>query len=72
MVAMIDNKWMTIQEVVQEIGCTPSYVRRLLRDEVLSGKKVGERAWVIDAKSVSDFSKKPKKTGRPRSQEKNN
>lgn len=69
---MIDNKWMTIQEVVEAIGCTPSYVRRLLRDQVLSGRKVGERAWVVDAKSVSNFSKKPKKTGRPRTNPKNN
>lgn len=72
MPAVIDNKWMTIQEVVEAIGCTPSYVRQLLRDEVLSGRKVGERAWVVEAKSVTNFTKKPKKTGRPRSQEKNN
>lgn len=69
---MLDNKWMTIPEVVDVLGCTSSYVRRLLRDEVLTGRKVGQRAWVVDAKSVQKFSKKPKKTGRPRRHEKNN
>jgi excisionase family DNA binding protein len=72
MVKMLDDKWMTIEEATKAIGCTRSYVCYLLRRKQLAGQKVGERAWLVDAISVSKFKAEPKKTGRPRSNSENN
>lgn len=66
MIKMLDNKWMTIPEATESIGCTRSYVCYLLRTEKLKGKKLSERLWLVDAKSVSKFKAEPQKTGRPR------
>ena len=68
---MLDNKWFTIEEAAEEIGCTPSYVRYLLRKNNISGKKVTERLWLVDINSTRKFAKAPKKTGRPRVTPKN-
>lgn len=66
MVTMLDNRWLTIEEAVEVIGCTPGYVRILLRDEKLIGKKLGDRLWLVDVDSAKEFAKKPASTGRPR------
>ena len=70
MVTMLDNKWYTIDEAAEEIGCTPSYVRYLLRESHVDGKKIGPRMWLVDVKSAKTYAKTPKKTGRPRISEK--
>lgn len=67
MIKLLDNKWLTIEEAVDVIGCTPSYVRFLLRQEKLAGKKISERAWLVDVDSARKYAKKPKVTGRPKS-----
>jgi hypothetical protein len=67
---MLDNKWLTIEEATEIIGCTPSYVRFLLRKEHLAGKKLTERTWIVDEQSAKKFAESPKKTGRPRTTEK--
>jgi hypothetical protein len=72
MIKMLDNKWMTIEEATESIGCTRSYVCYLLRSDKLKGKKLTERAWLVDVKSVNKFKAEPKKTGRPRKNGENN
>lgn len=64
---MLDGKWLTIEEAAKAVGCTDGYVRLLLRQEKISGKKIGERLWLVDVDSVRDFACKPQLTGRPRS-----
>ena len=71
MINMLGNKWLTIEEATEVIGCTPSYVRFLLRKELVLGKKLSPRTWLVDVKSARTFAKAPKKTGRPRRSEKN-
>lgn len=68
---MLDNKWLTIDEATEVIGCTSGYIRFLLRKNHVEGKKIGPRAWLVDVKSAKKFAKTPKKTGRPRKYEKN-
>ena len=46
---------LNVTEVAERMGRSQSYVRRLCRDEALAARKVGERAWLVDAASVDDF-----------------
>lgn len=66
MIKLLDNKWLTIEEATNVIGCTPSYVRYLLREQKLAGKKISERAWLVDMKSAHKYGAKPQATGRPK------
>lgn len=68
---MLDNKWLTIAEASDVIGCSDSYVRFLLRENQISGKKVTDRLWLVDVASAKKFAKTPQKTGRPRGISKN-
>lgn len=63
---MLDNKWLTIEEAAELIGCTTSHLRFLLREEKIKGKKVGERLWLVDVASAKQFARHPAATGRPR------
>ena len=63
---MLDQKWMTIEEAANVLGCTPDHVRLLARQEKLDAEKVGKTMWVIRRESVAKFSKKPYTVGRPR------
>jgi hypothetical protein len=55
-----------ITAAAAKIGCTTGYVRYLLRCNRLQGQKVGQRAWLVEVKSVERFCREPKTTGRPR------
>lgn len=66
---MADKKELEITAAAEAIGCTTGYVRQLLAKGELSGRKIGQRAWLIEQTSVTKFIKKPRNTGRPRIRE---
>jgi excisionase family DNA binding protein len=47
-----DRKYVTVTEAVQIAGCTDGYIRRLLREEKLTGWRAGERAWLVELDSL--------------------
>lgn len=70
---MLENKWLTMAEAAELMGVTTNYVRLLLRQKKVEGQKIGERCWLVDAKSAKGYARLPYVTGRPRkaSKEKN-
>lgn len=67
MIAMLEKKYLTVVQAANEAGCTVSYVRKLLRDGVVSGEKFGERAWVIPLNQLEKLKVSPTgKPGKPR------
>jgi hypothetical protein len=72
MISMLGKKYYTVTQAAQEAGCTVSYVRRLLRLKIISGEKLGERAWVIPVNQLEKLRCAPEgKPGRPRIGKKN-
>jgi hypothetical protein len=67
MVKALENNWLTIDEATVVMGITPSHIRALLRDQKIFGQKIGQRCWLVDAKSAREFARSAQKTGRPRS-----
>ena len=61
----IDN-YLTAAQASELIGCTDGRVRQMLRDGLLIGLKVHERAWLVEKKSAEKMRKNTAKTGRPR------
>lgn len=49
------------------IGCTEGYVRYLLIQGKIEGRKFNGRGWAIDAESAAEYAKTEQSTGRPRS-----
>jgi excisionase family DNA binding protein len=45
---------MTIAETVAYMGCTDGWVRALLRDGKLRGKRLGERLWLVSLSSATE------------------
>jgi excisionase family DNA binding protein len=68
MLQMLGKKYYTVTQAAEIAGCTVSYVRRLLRENLIAGEKIGERAWVIPANQLEILKQSPTgKPGRPRS-----
>lgn len=63
---MID-KYMSVGEAADAIGCTPGRVRQMLRAGELPGEKLHQMAWLIKKQDVEKVAKAEYKTGRPRS-----
>ncbi len=66
---MLQNKFYTVSQAADKVGVTVGYIRRLLRESLIIGEKVGERAWMIPAWQVDVLAKGSLtgKAGRPRS-----
>lgn len=59
--------YLTTEQAAERIGCTPSRVSQLRRDDQFKGVLVlGPRYVLIPRKEVEKFAKEPQKTGRPR------
>lgn len=64
---MLEKKYLTVVQAANQAGCTVSYVRRLLRNGVISGEKFGERAWVIPINQLEKLKSSPTgRNGKPR------
>jgi len=49
------DKWITIQSVAENLGCTDKYVYALIQQGALKAMKLGERALRISEQSLQDF-----------------
>lgn len=46
--------FLTIAEAVDYMGCTDGWVRHLLREDKLRGKRIGERLWLVSLESARE------------------
>jgi len=63
------NYSMTVAQVAEELGCTKSYVQRLIRQERLDAElqDIPVKYYLLDPASVEKYKNTPKnKGGRPR------
>jgi excisionase family DNA binding protein len=58
------NGYISSKEAAEIAGVTTGYIRRLLLQGRLKGKKIG-RDWRVNKKSIQEFVNSPRKTGRP-------
>lgn len=59
------SKLISITRASEISGLTPGYIRRLLRQERLVGKKVG-RDWFTTEESMQEFLDTDRRRGRPK------
>lgn len=67
----IEISLLTVTEAAQLIGCTEGYVRRLLIEGKLKGRKFGQKVWMVERDAADEFRDALPSTGRPRSAQKN-
>jgi excisionase family DNA binding protein len=60
------ERGLTVAQAATVIGCNATTVRRLWREGVLAGERIGQRVLVLDAASVRAVAATPAATGRPR------
>lgn len=63
---LITGNYCSVKEATAKIGCSDAHVRHLLKQGVLVGQKISERAWVVSLESIEAFVGAQKTTGRPR------
>jgi excisionase family DNA binding protein len=56
----------TTEEAAARLNTTPEHVTRLIRSGSLAAERQGERAWCVDAASVTRYKQRRKRPGRPR------
>lgn len=59
---MAVGNWLSVNEAANLLDLTTGRIRQLLLSGELSGKKLNEKAWVIDRRDVEKFAKKTGKT----------
>jgi excisionase family DNA binding protein len=52
-----DKAFLTVTEAAEAMGCTVSYIRRLLRAGELEGQKFGPRSWMVARQSALEHRK---------------
>jgi excisionase family DNA binding protein len=60
------GNWMSVNEAAEILGLTTGRVRQLLIGKDLPGKKLNEKAWVIDRRDIERFARETGKTLAPR------
>lgn len=64
---MLEKKYMTVEQAATAAGCTVSYVRQLIRADVILAERFGQRAWVIPMNQLEKLQTSPTgKKGKPR------
>lgn len=48
------GEYLTVSEAVDYMGCTDGWVRILLREGKLRGRRVGERVWLIPVEAARE------------------
>lgn len=61
---MIGN-WMSVNEAATMLALTVGRIRQLLISGELSGKKLNEKAWVIERREIERFARKTGKELHP-------
>lgn len=55
-----------VAEAAEILGCTPRRVQQLLNANVLRGRRITDRFWLVDVRSVNKYGKQDISVGRPR------
>ncbi len=58
----LTSKLISVTEAAEMSGLTPSYIRRLLRNEVIVGKKIG-RDWFTTEEAVRNYLEQERRPG---------
>jgi excisionase family DNA binding protein len=69
MIAMLEEKWITISQAAEMVGCTPAHIRLLAKGKKIKAEKVGS-VWLVERKQAETMANKPQGVGRPRSRKK--
>jgi hypothetical protein len=64
--ADLTSKLISITRASEISGLTPGYLRRLLRNEVMEGKKIG-RDWFTTEEAIREYLDQERRPGRPKS-----
>lgn len=64
--AILNNKYCSVAEAAEIIGCSEGRVRQMLREETLAGFKAHERAWLVEVKDAKRVRDEPSAVGAPR------
>ena len=48
------GEYLTVSEAVEFMGCTDGWVRILLREGKLRGRRIGERVWLIPVEAARE------------------
>ena len=69
MLVMADIEgYLTVSELAERSGLTPSYVRRLIRDGRIDARRIGTM-WVVEQREAERFLSTTRPFGRPKSLE---
>ncbi len=49
-----DGEYLTVSEAVDFMGCTDGWVRMLLREGKLRGRRLGKRVWLIPVSAATE------------------
>ncbi len=60
------SEFISVPEAAEILGCTEGRVRQLLYEDVIDGRKLNGRAWIISRASVERYGRKEITVGRPR------
>jgi excisionase family DNA binding protein len=63
MSTVIANKFYTVAEAADVLGLTVQRVRQLIKSEQLVAEKAHDMLWIIPAKALDNFRKKPRPHG---------
>ena len=55
--AKLTPDMITITQAAELAGCSPEYIRRLLRAEKLNGVKITGRLWLVSRRDVAQLGK---------------
>jgi excisionase family DNA binding protein len=55
---MAIGNWLSVNEAAERLGVTTGRIRQLLIGKQLTGKKLNEKAWVIDQRDLQRFAKR--------------
>ncbi len=63
----LTSKLISVTRATEISGLTPGYIRRLLRNGVIQGKKIG-RDWFTTEEAIREYLKQERRPGRPKSE----
>lgn len=54
------GRYMSTTEAAQETGVSPRWIRKMIQQGVLEGRKVNPRAWLVSVNSLREFQRRRK------------
>ena len=66
-----DGEWLTVKEAAEQSGYHPEYIRQLIRDGLIKGRKV-VIVWLVESESLHAYLDNANKSGDGRYRPKGN